>query len=69
MSGGALKLLNLNRDRFSLSLLTKLDTVFDVFTDEQDAIDSFFPDRAARHFDILEWVRGQEKRAEHDPPH
>jgi anti-sigma B factor antagonist len=47
-SGGTLKLLNLP---FHLSpmVLTKLDTVFEVFTDEQDAINSFFPDRAVRH--------------------
>jgi anti-sigma B factor antagonist len=69
MSAGTLKLLNLKTGRFSLTVLTKLDTVFEVFTDEQDAIDSFFPDRAVRHFDILEWVREQEKPAAPDPPH
>jgi hypothetical protein len=38
------------------------ETEFEVFTDEQDAVDSFFPDRAARHYDILEWIQEQEKR-------
>ena len=60
-SGGALKLLNL-RPGLSLMILTKLDTVFEVFTDEQDAVNSFFPGRAVRHYDILQWVQGQEKR-------
>lgn len=60
-SGGALKLLNLRPD-LSLMILTKLDTVFEVFTDEQDAVNSFFPGRAVRHYDILQWVQGQEKR-------
>jgi anti-sigma B factor antagonist len=60
-SGGALKLLNLRLD-LSLMVLTKLDTVFEIFTDEQDAVNSFFPDRAVRHYDILEWVQEQEKR-------
>ena len=60
-SGGALKLLMVP-SHLSLMVLTKLDTVFEVFTDEQDAINSFFPDRAVRHYDILEFVRESEKR-------
>jgi|SRR6266478_2150943 len=59
-SGGALKLLNLPL-HLSLMVLTKLDTVFEVFTEEQDAVNSFFPDRAVPHYDILEWVQEQEK--------
>jgi anti-sigma B factor antagonist len=61
--GGALKLVRLNNEHLSLNVLTKLNTVFEVFGDEQDAINSFFPGRAVRHYDILEWVRGQEKHA------
>jgi anti-sigma B factor antagonist len=60
-SGGALKLLNLNPLHLSLMVLTKLDTVFEVFTDEPAAVDSFFPDRAIRHYDVLEFVQEQEK--------
>jgi anti-sigma B factor antagonist len=60
-SGGALKLLNLRPDLRPM-ILMKLDTVFEVFTDEQDAVNSFFPDRTVRHYDILQWVQGQEKR-------
>ena len=40
----------------------------EVFPDEQDAVDSFSPDRAARHYDILEWVQKQEKRSAPDLP-
>ena len=58
-SGGALKLLNLSPLHLSLMVLTRLDTVFEVFTDEQDAVNSFFPERAVRHFDVLEWVQEQ----------
>jgi anti-sigma B factor antagonist len=59
--GGALKLARLNTERLSLDVLTKLNTVFEVFADEQDAVNSFFPSRATRHYDILEWVQEQEK--------
>jgi anti-sigma B factor antagonist len=55
--GGALKLVHLNRRELELLVLTKLTTVFDVFNDEQDAVNSFFPDREIKRFDILSFVR------------
>jgi anti-sigma B factor antagonist len=58
-SGGGLKLLSLPL-HLSLMILTKLDTVFEVFSDEQDAINSFFPGRATRRYDLLEWVEEEE---------
>ncbi|MGE5644565.1 MAG: STAS domain-containing protein [Acidobacteriota bacterium] len=58
--GGKLKLENLNRRNIELLLFTKLTTVFELFNDEQDAVNSFFPDRAVRHFDILRFVKEQE---------
>jgi len=67
-SGGALKLLNLNPHHSSLMVLTKLDAVFEVFTDEHAAVDSFFPDRAVRHYDVLEFVQEQEKGPAPDVP-
>lgn len=59
-AGGALKLVNPNKRNVELLLLTKLHTIFEVFADEQDAVNSFFPDREIRHFDILKFVQ-QEK--------
>ena len=56
-AGGAAKLLNLNRRNVELLVLTKLDTIFEVFDDEMDAINSFFPDREIKRFDILSFVR------------
>jgi anti-sigma B factor antagonist len=38
-------------------LLTKIDTIFEVFDDETEAINSFFPEREIRRFDILEFVQ------------
>ena len=34
-----------------------LEAVFDVFHDEQDAIDSFFPGRTTERYDVLELVK------------
>jgi len=56
-AGGALKLYNLNRRNIELLLLTKLSTVFQIFGDEQAAINSFFPEREIKHFDILSFVQ------------
>ena len=55
--GGALKLVNPNKRNVELLLLTKLHTVFQVFTEVQDAVNSFFPGREIKHFDILEFVK------------
>jgi len=60
-AGGSLKLLNLNRRNVELLVMTKLATVFDLFTDEQDAVNSFFPDRAIKTFDILSFVEQMKK--------
>jgi len=59
--GGALKLVNLNRRNIELLVMTKLATVFDLFTDEQDAVNGFFPDRAIKTFDILNFVEQMKK--------
>jgi anti-sigma B factor antagonist len=58
-AGGALKLLNLTRRNIELLVLTKLTTVFEIFDDEQDAVNSYFPNREIRRFDILSFVRQQ----------
>jgi anti-sigma B factor antagonist len=56
-AGGALKLTNLNKRNVELLALTRLHTVFEVFGDETDAVNSFFPDREIKHFDILNFVQ------------
>lgn len=56
---GKLKLLSLNRRNIELLLLTKLSTVFELFNEEQQAVNSFFPEREIKHFDILSFVKEQ----------
>jgi len=56
-AGGGLKLLNLNRRELELLVLTKLTTVFDIFNDEQDCLNSFYPDREIKRFDILSFIK------------
>src|SRR5579871_520696 len=63
-AGGALKLVNPNKRNIELLLLTKLHTIFEVFTEVQDAVNSFFPGREIKRFDILSFVQSHE----HDDP-
>jgi len=63
-SGGGLKLLNLNQRNIELLVLTKLTTVFEVFDNETDAVNSFFPNRQTKRFDILEFLQQQQHKQE-----
>jgi anti-sigma B factor antagonist len=58
--GGRLALFNLNRAHLQLLSLTRLALAFDLFDNERDAIDSFFPDRAEKSFDILTFIQQAE---------
>src|SRR5579862_1046237 len=49
---GVAKLAHLNRRNLELLLLRKIDTIFEVFDDETEAVNSFFPERGAGS-----WVR------------
>jgi anti-sigma B factor antagonist len=60
-TGGVIKLVNLNRRNVELLVATKLATIFEIFNDEQDAVNSFFPGREIKGFDILEFVKMQKQ--------
>ena len=61
-AGGRLALLNLNRTHLKLFVLTRLALAFEFFDDEQDAVNSFFPDRELKHFDVLDFVQHEDHR-------
>jgi len=56
---GKLPIFGLSRRGLELLVLTKLSTVFELYEDEVSAVNSCFPDRSAKRFDILEFVRGK----------
>jgi len=60
-NNGILKLVNPNKRNVELLALTKLHTIFEVFTEVQDAVNSFFPGREIKRFDILAFVQAHEK--------
>jgi anti-sigma B factor antagonist len=61
-AGGRLALLNVNEAHLGLFSLTKLAIAFEFFDDEQEAVNSFFPDRDMQRFDVLDFVQHQDGR-------
>jgi len=59
-AGGNLALVNLTPWHIEVLVEAKLAALFDVYLNDQDAINSFFPDREAQPYDILEFVRSME---------
>lgn len=55
-AGGNVKLVNLNRRNIELLVMTRLATCFEIFTDEGDAVGSYYLDRKIKTFDILDFV-------------
>jgi anti-sigma B factor antagonist len=61
-SGGKLVLLNLGESQARLPDMLKLNAAFETYQDENAAVNSFFPERAFQHYDILDFVEEQERR-------
>jgi anti-sigma B factor antagonist len=57
-SGGKLALAALGPGQVNAANLLKLDTTLEMYPEEQDAVNSFFPERAVQRYDILEVVEG-----------
>jgi anti-sigma B factor antagonist len=60
--GGGLRLCRLTTRSLELLLLTKLTTVFELYEDEQNAVNSFFPGRTIQKFDILSFVESHKAK-------
>jgi len=63
-AGGGLALVNLKPLHIAVVLEAKLAAIFEIYKTDQDAINSFFPGRVAQRYDILAFVRSQEKPAQ-----
>ena len=56
-SVGVIPTIDSQREVTDSRLASKLATVFEIFSDEQDAINSYYPDRKLKTFDILDFVQ------------
>jgi len=61
-SKGKLVLLQLNASEARLPEILRLDTLFESYKNEVDAVNSFFPDRVVSRYDILDFIARQELR-------
>jgi anti-sigma B factor antagonist len=52
-AGGGLALANLNSAHMKALLVARLETVFEIFGCDADAINSFFPERHVPQYDLL----------------
>ena len=55
--GGRLVLVNVQPSHMQLFVLLKLEMFFEVYSDEIDAVNSFFPERVVTRVDILSLVQ------------
>ena len=55
-AGGNLAIFNLHQSHIELLVDAQLETAFEAFQTEGDAVDSFFPNRAVKAYDVLEFV-------------
>jgi anti-sigma B factor antagonist len=60
-AGGGLRILSPSERDMELMVLTKLASVFQVFVDEEAAVNSFFEGRETKKFDILSFVQEQRR--------
>jgi anti-sigma B factor antagonist len=56
-ASGRLVLLNVLPSHTALHDVLKLDTVFETYGQELDAVNSFIPGRAVPHYDLLEFLK------------
>ena len=63
--GGRVVFLNPRRPDRSIAEMLERDTVLETYQEEIDAVESFFPDRVVRPYDILKFVQKRKDVAKH----
>jgi anti-anti-sigma factor len=63
-AGGDLALVNLHASHIKAFAEARLDLSFFVFHDEENAVNSFFPGRETKRWDVLEFVQSQLRKSE-----
>jgi anti-sigma B factor antagonist len=58
-TGGKIALFNIAHTHGQIYEMARLETAIEIYQAELDAINSFFPDRATAHYDILDYVESQ----------
>jgi len=66
-SGGRIAFLNLAPAHAQIGEILKLSSVFQVYENEAEAVNSFFPDRTVPHYDLLEFIEHLESEKKDHP--
>jgi len=64
-AGEKMVLLNVNGVHAKIYELARLEAVIEIYPDEIEAVNSFFPGRTPPHYDILEYVEEQSNHEDH----
>lgn len=56
VAGGRLVLAHLDHVHANIYEMARLESVVEIYANELDAVNSFFPDRNVSHYDILDYV-------------
>jgi|SRR5665213_161277 len=59
-AGGKMVLFNIAHSHGKIYEMARLETAIEIYRDELDAVNSFFPDRKTPHYDILDYVESQQ---------
>lgn len=62
--GGKLVLFNVAHTHGEVYEMARLETVVEIYRDELDAVNSFFPDRKTARYDILNYIESQQHAEE-----
>ena len=58
-AGGKMVLYNIAHSHGKIYEMARLESAVEIYRDELDAVNSFFPDRKTPHYDILEYIEEQ----------
>jgi anti-anti-sigma factor len=61
-AGGKMVLYNIAHAHGKIYEMARLESAIEIYRDELDAVNSFFPDRKTPRYDILEYVEEQKDR-------
>ena len=67
-AGGNLAIFDVHPSHIEFLVEAELETVLEIFQTEQDAINSFFPDRESKRYDILAFVESRKQPSPPKPP-
>ncbi len=63
-AGGKLVLFELVHPHQELYEMARLEAAIEIYGEELDAVNSFFPERAVPHYDILDYIEQREHQTE-----